>query len=292
MRSLAFALVFLGATVVAAPAARAGIEPCGNIQLAANAQCEVVVDPLACSAKCGEVSFTASCAADLYASCDGQCTATAQASCTTSCQSACEAECNAAPGSFDCEASCQADCEGSCAGACSAAANQAECQASCQATCSGECSASCSATAPSASCTAQCQACCSGSCTANANLSCQIACQADGYVECTTNLSYACELQCSKPEGALFCDGQYVDVGDDLKACLDYLETVLEIDVKGYASAQGECTAGAGGATCEGKAEAGLSCAIARPRSLAFPPLSCGLLFAAAAFAARRSRRR
>ena len=63
-------------------------------------------------------------------------------------------------------------------------------------------------------------------------------------------------MQCSEPEGALFCDGQYVDAGNNLEECIAALEAAFDIEVQG--SASGQCNNG----RCEGEAEGSLSCAV------------------------------
>jgi hypothetical protein len=112
---------------------------------------------------------------------------------------------------------------------------------------------------------------------------CQIDCQAGGYAQCRADLQGGCEAQCSKPEGALFCDGQYVDAGNRLDECLNYLEGVLKIDVQGWASGSAECQNG----TCTAEGEAGLSCTAAPAthtpfdgRAIAFAAAGLGLLMA------------
>lgn len=65
-----------------------------------------------------------------------------------------------------------------------------------------------------------------------------------------------CTAQCSQPMGALFCDGQYVDTGNNLQMCIDDLKAALNITV--MASASGQCS----GNTCTGKANASASCAL------------------------------
>jgi hypothetical protein len=129
-----------------------------------------------------------------------------------------------------------------------------ECRASCEATCSGDCDAQCEAVPPSATCDDQCGACCGGSCTAQANLTCQVDCQASGYVDCKANLQGGCEAECTKPEGALFCDGQYVDHDGHLEECVNALKDLLNIEVDGYA--MGSCD----GNSCEGEAGGTISC--------------------------------
>lgn len=229
------------------------LDACGDIffEGSASVECTLEVDPGACKAKCTPLAFEAECAAEGYISCDGGCTATAEVNCTTSCQGSCEAECNG--GEFDCEAYCEGNCSADCSGRCSSSSNQTECQASCKATCQGECKAGCNVQAPE--CQAQCQGCCSGECTAEANLDCQISCQSELYVECKAELQGGCEVQCEAPEGALFCNGQFVNASN-VESCADAIIAAFDIEIEGYASAE-----------CEGNrcsAEAGASCACAQ----------------------------
>ena len=93
-----------------------------------------------------------------------------------------------------------------------------------------------------------------------------------------------CTAQCSAPMGALFCDGQYVDVGGDIESCLTDLKNLLNINVEGSASCSGD--------TCMAQASASTSCAAAP----AGAPLSGGLAVVGlgaigAAFARRRARK-
>jgi MYXO-CTERM domain-containing protein len=167
-----------------------------------------------CTAMCEPVSVQAACAADLRVDCDGMCNAEIEANCDVDCQAGCEGRCDVDPGNFSCAADCQADCSADCSGSCAADSDSARCEASCKATCSGSCDVECSGTPPSADCKASCEASCSGSCQGKANIDCQIDCQADGFAECEAMLEGGCEAQCEKPEGAIFCDGQFVDAGN------------------------------------------------------------------------------
>lgn len=284
MRRLVLAsLVGFAITLVAPRLASAQVAQCGNLRIGADSTCVFVADA-ACRAMCTPITVTASCAAELYATCDGMCTLEAQASCTAECQGSCEGSCAVDPGNFECTGSCEARCDGECSAACSGAVNMVDCMASCRATCSGECSASCSGTPPSATCQARCQASCSGSCTARANLDCQVDCQASGYVECRADLQGGCTGDCDA-SGALFCDGQYVHASD-LKACLEYLESQLQIDVSGWVT--GQCV----GTMCEITAEAKCSCRVGGASSA--PPAGAlalaGLVLGLASL--RRVRRR
>jgi hypothetical protein len=163
------------------------------------------------------------------------------------------------PGSIDCQGSCEADCEGSCSGKCSAEPNSAECQGACKGTCKAECSASCSGTPPSADCNTKCKAKCQGQCKVDSNFDCNVDC----HGSCTARLKGGCEVQCDKPEGALFCDGQYVDQGNNAEECFDAIEAWIKahIDVRARGSASGDCDSG----VCSGQAEGEASCKCSAP---------------------------
>lgn len=276
-RTLPLAAMAVALFTTAGPrAAEAGIDACGNIEVAADAQCEVLVDG-GCTSRCEPVNFTATC----YADCSGQCNLTAEASCTGSCSADCVGSCQAEPGNFDCNASCEARCDADCDATCG---TDESCRASCQATCSGECGASCEGTAPSASCEAKCSASCDGSCSADANLDCQASCQGD----CAAELTGGCEAECESPEGALFCDGQYVDHGGNLDACVAALRSLLDIEVD--VSATGAASCNGGRCTADGQLDA--SCTTAAPGGSTRdePWLSLGLLLGLATLTRKRIR--
>ena len=63
--------------------ASAGFEACGDIDIEANAKCEILLDA-ACRAKCEPVNFSLSCASELYVECGGMCELDAEVECTTS----------------------------------------------------------------------------------------------------------------------------------------------------------------------------------------------------------------
>jgi hypothetical protein len=252
--SILAATLATGAALVAPSTAEAAnLDSCGNIHVEANAQCELVTGG-GCEAMCEPVSFEAACAGRLAIECGGQCNASASVDCTVDCEASCQGRCEVDPPQFDCRAECVGDCEGACSGRCSS--EDSECLASCRGTCGIECDGQCEATPPEADCNAKCEASCGGSCEAQANIDCQIDCQADGFVDCEAELRGGCEVECSQPEGALFCDGQYVDHGNNLEECLDALRAVLDIEVEG--SASGQCSNG----RCTGEAEGGISCAV------------------------------
>ena len=75
-------------------------------------------------------------------------------------------------------------------------------------------------------------------------------------MDCKADIKGGCEADCKTEEGALFCDSQYVDHGDNLNECINALEAVLTTEVDGYASGSASCEGG----TCKSEGEAGVSC--------------------------------
>jgi hypothetical protein len=226
------------------------LSDCGNIDLSGNESCTFETSG-GCTAQCTPVNLQVSCSASLEASCSGGCTGSVEASCTSSCSGSCMTNCSANPGSFNCSGSCEADCSGHCQAQCASDANQSECTSSCQETCGAHCNASCQGTPPSATCDTQCQASCQGSCQAQANFSCDISCQEMGYAMCESNLQGGCTGQCSEPQGALFCNGQYVSVDpSQLQQCESQLQSLLNIQVSASAACSGNTCSGQAAASC------------------------------------------
>jgi len=293
MNKLTSLLVFASTAgvVFAAPrVAHAGLEACNNISVSADAHCEVAVQG-GCDIQCMPIHFAAACSARLETTCDGQCNVDVDATCSASCETDCEAKCNVDPPKLDCNADCDARCTGDCQAQCSGEASgseaEAHCQASCKTCCSGHCDASCTSKPATADCTTKCQGSCQGSCKGRANIDCQVKCQSTGYASCETELTGGCKTQCQKPSGALFCDGDFVDTGDNLQNCVDALNAYLHIKVQ--ASGSASCT----GNECqaEGKASASSSCAAAPGDApLSGAGLFAGLAFAGAAISRRRRR--
>lgn len=269
---------------------REGIAACGNIDVSASATCVAEVEG-GCTAKCTPVSFQAACAAKVdFSGCEGSCNVDVEASCTGSCQGSCEAECTAKPAEFTCEGqckgSCTADCSGQCAGEAAGSEARANCEGSCQAGCKGRCEGSCKATPPSADCKAKCEGSCSGSCKAKANASCDIQCTGSAVAKCTADLKGGCTARCSQPQGALYCDGQYMDQDGNAETCINALKA--QLNVKYSASGNAECSGG----ECKAEGEAAASCGtIAGSRAVGGEfALGAGLL--GLAFGVSRIRRR
>src|SRR3954471_9325519 len=98
--------------------ARAGLASCGDINVEADAMCQVEVEG-GCTAHCEPPQLELACSAQLEASCKGDCTAEADVACTGSCDvKGCEAKCKVDPGSFDCSGQCQVDADAKCSAQC------------------------------------------------------------------------------------------------------------------------------------------------------------------------------
>ncbi len=241
----------------------AGLEACGNIHVEAEAEC-VVVPPMAdCEAMCKPVSVEAACAARLAVDCRAMCDELPSVECSGSCQAGCEAECEVDPGEFDCKLACEADCSGSCEASCEGDEDGGKCMARCEGACSASCDSHCNVELPEADCEGKCEASCEGSCEVDTNIDCQASCQADAEAECVLDVQGGCEVDCETEEGALFCNGQYIDHGDNLADCEAALRAVLDIEVEGYAEGSSSCENG----QCMAEGEAGVSsdCSVADP---------------------------
>ena len=205
--------------------AETSTNPCGNIEFTSVGECHFEFEG-GCKANCQPLSFVAAC--------DGQCNAEVNVECTGSCTGGCQAECEA-NANFSCTTNCEADCETQVVAQCDS--GDTECENYCRSSCSTECESSCQGSAE-LDCQGQCDMCCEGSCDANANFDCNISCSAE--------LKGGCEIDCDAPEGALFCDGQYLAI-QDIPACVEYLvenfEIEIEIEVEASASASvGGCS--------------------------------------------------
>jgi len=228
------ALMAAVAVLVISPstAGAADASACNNIDLSAEANCSALVET-ECTAQCEPVSFVLACDGQ----CSGTCNETATTECTQTCSSWCNTECAVDPGSFSCQGGCVSNCETSCPGKCHDHPDQGKCEASCRTSCDTECTASCTVVAPTATCETKCGTCCDTSCTVQHNVECEVACD----IQCSASLEGSCEIRCQDPEGAIFCDGQFVDAGDNLQECIEYLESIgNQVDVSAWGSAEAE----------------------------------------------------
>jgi MYXO-CTERM domain-containing protein len=97
-----------------------------------------------------------------------------------------------------------------------------------------------------------------------------------------------CKVACQSPKGALYCNGQYVDYGDNLDRCVNALKAALDIEVQGYAYGSASCSGG----SCEAEGEAGCSMSVANAPTDGSAPYAIGLLGALGALVFSRVRRR
>jgi hypothetical protein len=86
-----------------------------------------------------------------------------------------------------------------------------------------------------------------------------------------------------KNPGGLFCNGQYVDSGNNLQNCIDALKAQLNITVSGSSSCSGN--------SCQAEGEASASCATAPVRGGRGLGAAAGLLAALGALVVARRRR-
>jgi hypothetical protein len=265
VRGLAAAAV-LFTTWQAAAQSETGLAACGNIDVRAEAECEVLIEG-GCTVQCEPARFELACQGE----CTGDCSVSVTAECSAACTADCRAVCEVEPGEFDCRGECGARCSGNCAASCETN-DDSNCRAACEGQCDVRCDASCEVTPPQAQCEAKCEASCEGSCRADANANCYVSCEGS----CVAELEGGCEAQCQKPEGALFCDGQYVDTGNNLDECVTALRRALDIEVEGYAQGSGSCMAG----ECTAQGEAGCTCSMGRSSSPTAPLVGgVGMLF-------------
>lgn len=249
MRSYLVTSMF-GALAFAAPlllssSASADIGACGAL---GSLECEFETGG-GCKSECTPLNVTAQCGIK----CSGECTASASAECSSSCKTDCIESCT--PGETHCKTVCVADCSVHCESSC----DDSSCQASCEGSCEGHCAETCIQDPPD--CDTICETSCKGSCEVKANVDCHVDCQGG----CQGELTGGCELECDAPHGALFCDGQYVQL-DNYDGCA----ANFEFDASGQVTTS--CSAApSSGAPINGAAlatlAAGIGIVVARRRA-------------------------
>jgi MYXO-CTERM domain-containing protein len=118
---------------------------------------------------------------------------------------------------------------------------------------------------------------------------CQVDCQSTIQANCETRLEGGCVAKCESPQGAVKCDGEYVDQGGNAEECLDAIaEWAAQINASASASGSASCSNGR--CEAEGEAEAEASCATAPgPKSGGLAALGVFGLILGWAFARRRA---
>jgi MYXO-CTERM domain-containing protein len=79
--------------------------------------------------------------------------------------------------------------------------------------------------------------------------------------QCIAEVEVNCKAQCTRPTGGIFCNGQFVNA-TDVKQCIAYLGTRLNIDVDVSATGSAACTGDGCGAEGKGSVKGG-GCAAA-----------------------------
>jgi hypothetical protein len=256
---------------LAASVARAQEEPCGKFDFSAGINCKIEVSG-GCTAHCTPIQFEAGCT--------GGCNADVTQTCTNDCEATCVQPClDAGPQNLDCNFGCHSECDETCVTKCNESPSGDDCVTQCKGSCNIHCKSACAA--PSTmDCVQHCRECCHGSCDTQVNLECDL--------QCFARLEGGCKAHCSKPEGALFCNGQYV-FASDIKECIAYLAT-KGIKVDASASASGSVKCGLSGCESDGETKSSVSCSAAPGESS--PLGTSGVAAAVAALGLAAARRR
>lgn len=239
------------ALTVATSASAQDNGPCGNFDFTTNFDCAIKVEG-SCTADCSSLKFEVGCT--------GVCTEVAAPPCVDSCGTACLAECD--PALLDCFVGCHDECDQPTIDICLAENNpDDDCVEIATAACDIHCKDSCAV--PPSDCLDHCETCCTGGCATQANYSCNY--------DCFAELSGSCEAHCNA-DGAIFCNGQFVNASD-IEACITYLlEQGIEVDV----SARGSVSCDGSGCDAESVVD-GVGCS-ASPGLNAAPGAGWGVL--------------
>jgi hypothetical protein len=226
------ATAVLGLLMPLSASAQDGLAACGNIAVEYRSDCVVEPPGITCEERCTPVRVETSCASQLRTVCAEECTTTIVEEEVEVCSTDCVTECELNPGGFDCDLSCRGRCSGNCSSRCSTNSDATHCLASCRANCAASCSGGCQLVLPSASCEEICTPSCRSEVRARETVACQIQCQDKLFTECEDRLVGGCKTDCRSVEGALFCEDQFIDHGDNLQQCIDALQD-FEVTVEG-----------------------------------------------------------
>lgn len=218
-----FGLLGIVGSLSAAVPAYAGVPECNNVRFddvfASSAKCEVRVNAT-CTAGCSELGiYKTACATKLVTTCGPQCMLSAMPTCTDGCTVQCKSDCDNGVNVI-CAHNCFSECTTNRETSCGANADPEQCRATWNANCDKECDSKC--VTVDGACYQHCVECCDGSCTADSNMVCQDACVTNQVETCQQEFRANCEASCNA-EGALFCDGQFIIAGSQLKPCMEAL---------------------------------------------------------------------
>jgi MYXO-CTERM domain-containing protein len=225
----AFALTFTASSDAHAERLAA----CGGVWLEglAEGSCEVV-PAQECETRCEAVSFVTVCAARLTTDCNSACTVDVAVDCEVGCGETCVNDCEktVAEQPPNCMGLCMSDCQMDATSACEDDDAKGECRSSGAHCCADRCHAECSQTQET-TCEPVCDRACYGSCEARANLDCQIECQSERFNFCQRIVLEECNTECEETGAAIFCEGQFLATGGDLRACADDLRASFDIEL-------------------------------------------------------------
>ena len=234
-----FALLAFVMVALASPSAEAAVA-CGLIDGRTLEQCTVVNTKTECTEKCEPVNMVKVCSTK----CDVGCTKTATTSCKGGCETECIKQCTPDPTKYDCKVACTDTCSAKVMIHCKTSIDEAKCIVKAKASCSQTCEEKCKPLPATETCVNKCGTSCNASCTVEENTTCNVDCE----TSCTTQVKGACVSKCSTTQGALFCNGQYIDGGADLTGCITEIEGAGK-KVAGWVkvSGQGDVTVTKGG---------------------------------------------
>lgn len=281
----------LGVGVVALSAllpglAQAKLDACGGVFLSGDAKCQFVRDK-ECQTHCETTSVETACVASLQTSCESECTASSTTECTETCTPSCSEQCTTVE-----KQSSQALCRSECAQDCSAKCDGqgGHCEACCQQNCNVRCEDHCSANDTEEVCETKCSPVCEDSCVAKASSQCQIECQTTQFESCQTTTVQTCETDCQDKGGAIFCDGQFLNV-TSLKDCAAQLAAELDIDVDVSLDVDVDVDSDADVTVTHGGKKHEAKCSVAAPGASGSGSVLGGLVLASALGAFLRRRR-
>jgi len=233
--------LLLGFSLLPSSAHAKQLDKCGGVYLSADSKCEF--KPVQeCMTSCATTSVEQACAQKTSTMCSASCTTTDTTTCVKTHSDSCSKECDTIT-----EKSSHEVCTTECVDSCTADAvkrkdfggDRDKCHQNCAQNCNTSCE-KCSETDQKTDCTTKCMSVVENECTEEVNRDCLLSCQTDNYTSCETDTVNTCTTTCHDKQGALFCDGQFIDA-DDLQACADQLaaEFSFSIDITAHATVNG-----------------------------------------------------
>jgi hypothetical protein len=205
-------------------------DPCGDMPITQQTQCNYVEGPEQCRTACDRVRYEAACSDQSYETCAPKCVVEPKQECTTQCAPQCVQECRTKPPETVCATTCENRCSTSCGVQCGAGPDSVGCSWRCRATCENSCESSCQTVPAQATCEERCSTACSTSCRTVASMKCHEECQVQTYQVCQPKLVEECRTECSRGQGVMVCDEQFVDA-ENPQQCRQYIENTFRLRV-------------------------------------------------------------